>query len=688
MQPRLETSPTSLLSTLFAQIFAGNTGLDIYTHASSELYQDLFGSGIYCGKGIYDVEAFTRSLEGRIPENALLSHDLLEGVHGRTALASDIIVYEQYPENYGTYSRRMHRWVRGDWQLVPWLLLRVPSFHGGPLQNRLSPIDRWKILDNLRRSIVGPCLCLVLVMGWTVLPFSPLLTTLLVLLILQFPLMPALTEPRGFRRALARCCLALVFLLHESIVVIDAVARVFFRTRISGKHMLQWTSSASTALSFSSRSLRSALWRDMLWSPLLAVGIGALVVWLRPTALFSAAPVLAAWALAPEIARWISLPRRSRITPLTEQEEKRMRLLARRTWLFFETFVGPSDQWLPIDNYQEFPLEQTAHRTSPTNIGLMLLSTLSACDLGYIGHGELALRLRRSFDSIGRLARYRGHLLNWYETRNLEPLLPRYVSTVDSGNYAGCLLALKKGCEDAARGPVIPVDLWRGLCDSLALVEESLVNLEHQVDGSMINAESELAAAALRDALVRVHGQIDEEQNPPIARAYAVVATLCDDTSRALKSALLTLLQTGVYRHEAELLHSLRTSVQSFEQHIEQMRREIDAVLPWLPLADDAAACELAFHAHLRLDEVPDAARTLNSTLMNWASEQRRLGSLSRDIEGSISRLREAFARGEERATALRQELLSLAADAGHEAYAMDFRLLFDARRKLFHIGY
>lgn len=688
VQPRLETSATSVLSTRFSQIFADNEGFDIYTHASSDIYQDLFGAGIYCGKGIYDVDAFTRSLKGRVPENALASHDLFEGVHGRTALASDIVLYEQYPDHYATYSRRMHRWVRGDWQLFPWLLPSVPSSAVGRVRNRLAPIDRWKIADNLRRSLVAPCVCLLLVAAWTVLPVSPLLVTLLALGALLAPLTPAFAVPRRRCEALARCALAIVFLLHEATVVVDAIARVLVRTTITRRHLLQWTSAANTALGLSSRRSRAALWLEMLWSPLFAVGIAALIAWLRPTALFCAGPVLVAWALAPEVARWLSKQRRVQSVPLAPADEIRLRLLARRTWHFFETFVGPADQWLPIDNYQEAPREQTAHRTSPTNIGLMLLSTLSAYDLGYIGPSELALRLRNSFDTIGRLTRYRGHLLNWYETKNLEPLLPRYVSTVDSGNLAGCLLALKKGCHDAARGSVIPAQTWLGLGDSLALVEDSLAGLEARVDASKRSPESKAATSSLRAVLKRMHIDVEGGRNASMATAYARLVALCDETSVNLSRVLLTLLQTGVYRHEADHLHSLRETMRCLEKHLQQLRREIDSVVPWLSLAGELAGHALNLATPLRLGEVPAAAQRLGAELDTWESEQRRSGPLSDELERSITRLREAFARGSERAKALRDELLSLADRANHEAYAMDFRLLFDGERKLFHIGY
>jgi len=232
--------------------------------------------------------------------------------------------------------------------------------------------------------------------------------------------------------------------------VVDAIARVVVRMTITRRHMLEWTSAAYAAYRIEAASLRALSWRTMLPSPIAAVAIAAAIAWARPSAGVVAAPVLLMWFLAPEVARWLSQPLRESTEHLRPAERRKLRLLARRTWRFFDAFVGPNDQWLPIDNYQEDPREQTAHRTSPTNIGMMLLATLSGYDFGYVGPSELAVRVRRAFESIGRLAHYQGHLLNWYDTKSLQPLLPRYVSTVDSGNLAGCLLALKQGCKEAA----------------------------------------------------------------------------------------------------------------------------------------------------------------------------------------------------------------------------------------------
>ena len=652
VQPRIEISPSSARRTRFSRIAAGDIGFDIYTHAVSEVYQDLFGSGIYVGKGIYDVDAFPHSIEGRVPENALVSHDLFEGVHGRTALATDIILFESYPSNYAAYSMRMHRWVRGDWQLLPWLFPKVPSSDGRSLRNRLAPIDRWKIFDNLRRSLSGPFLFLLLVLGWIWLPGSPLLWTLGALAILIGPALPALARDAQMRPFnLARLGLAVAFIAYEASVAFDAIARVVVRMTITRRHLLEWTSAAHAAYGIEAKSPRRVFWRTMSASAVLALASGTLVASIRPSALVVAAPLLLIWSLAPEIARWVSQPLRSRAEPLGPAERRRLRLLARRTWRFFDAFVGPNDQWLPVDNYQEDPREQTAHRTSPTNIGLMLAATLTGYDFGYIGPSELSLRVRRAFESISRLSHYQGHLLNWYDTKNLQPLLPRYVSTVDSGNFAGCLLALKQGCREVAVAPVLRAAPWDGLADSIGLLEEVVGSLKDPSAHSLMSV-----IARMQEAAAHAHDNL--------ADAYPTLRTLCDEVSAELDRELLGFLETGAQRQEPDVLRALRMSIDRLHHRLQQMRWELDALLPWLALTDEAAAGAVVLPVGLRLDEIPAAAQRLRAELRAWADGRREQGELSPELETSANRLDEAFRSAETNAMTLNVELLDLAARA------------------------
>jgi cyclic beta-1,2-glucan synthetase len=674
-QPRVETSPSTSRQTLFSRLYAGDIGFDIYTHACSELYQDLFGSGIYVGKGVYDVDAFMRSLAGRTPENAIVSHDLFEGIHGRTALATDIVLFESYPSNYATYVLRMHRWLRGDWQLFPWLFPRVPSA-SGHVRNSLGFIDRWKIIDNLRRSLSSPSLLVLLVLGWVWSPGNAWAWTLGTLAVLVAPLLPALvTRRHGRLRVLGRGVLAVALLPYEAFVVLDAVGRVFVRKVITGRHLLQWTSAAHTAFGVNTRSLRGALWPRMIGSPLFGVGIGALTAWVRPSALVVAAPLLILWIAAPEIAIWVSRPVRPRDERITPSQERKLRLLARRTWRFFEVFVGPNDQWLPIDNYQEEPREQTAHRTSPTNIGLMLVATVSAYDFGYIGPSELSLRVRRAFDSISRLPHYQGHLFNWYDTRNLQPLLPRYVSTVDSGNYAGCLVALKHACEEVVVASVLRAEPWDGLRDSVDLLAE------------VVETFPKSRADPLRAVLAQILQAISLARGNPRG-AYPTLRRLCDEASRELDQELLALLDVVGHQQTAERLHALRTSVARFHEHLQQIRRELDALLPWLALESEADLHGIQLPSALRLDEIPAASRRLRLELDAKEGERRRRGDESIGHEAAARKLADAFRSSEANAVALVAELTALALRAEEEMRGMDFKLLYDVERKLFRIGY
>jgi cyclic beta-1,2-glucan synthetase len=360
---------------------------------------------------------------------------------------------------------------------------------------------------------------------------------------------------------------------------------------------------------------------------------------------------------------------------ISQSERQKLRLLARRTWRFFDVFVGPNDQWLPVDNHQEDPREQTAHRTSPTNIGLMLVATLSAYDFGYVGLSELSLRVRRTFDSVSRMPHYQGHLLNWYDTRNLQPLLPKYVSTVDSGNFAGCLLALKQGCKELVGAPVVRAEAWEGLRDSIDLLEEAV-----ETAPSAPVASLRLVIAQIRRALVHACGDLPD--------TYATLRRLCEETSPELDRQLLTFLEAGAHRQEAELLRAVRTSIERLHQHLHRMRRELDALLPWLALKEDADAHAMELPTNLCLNEISAASKRLVAVLDEKELERHRSGKGAPALDASALRLSTALRSADASATALVAELEALAARADEEVRGMDFRLLYDGERRLFHIGY
>ncbi len=464
LQPRVSVTMASASSSLFARLYAGHTGVDPYTTAVSDTYQDVFGEGIFTGKGIYDVDAFIASLAGRVPENALLSHDLFEGLYARTALVTDIEVVDDYPSSVLAHTRRQHRWVRGDWQILWWLLPFVPT-HSGFTRNHLPLISRFKIFDNLRRSLLAPATLLLLLLAWTVLPGSPAVWTAFVLLAVAFPFYPVVLKALGGRRprqpwraslrtfwedattALARAGLQLTFVANQAFEDAHAIAVTLVRLGVTRRGLLEWeTAAAGAARSSGPRSFLI----KMMASPALALGALVLIVLARPEALLPAGPLLALWAAAPLVAYSLSRPAPGRRDELTGEDRELLLDIARDTWRFFEKFMGPEDHGLPPDNLQEIPEPRLAHRTSPTNIGMGLMATLAASDLGFISREELAERFERCLNTMEGLERFEGHFLNWYDTRSLAPLSPRYVSTVDSGNLAGALIAVAGGLKQLA----------------------------------------------------------------------------------------------------------------------------------------------------------------------------------------------------------------------------------------------
>jgi cyclic beta-1,2-glucan synthetase len=468
LQPRVSVTTSSAAGSRFARIFAGHTGVDPYTTAVSDTYQDLFAEGNFTGKGLYDVDAFIAALDGRVPDNALLSHDLFEGVHARTALVTDVEVVDDYPSSVLAHTRRQHRWARGDWQILAWLFPFVPT-RAGLRRNRLPLISRWKIFDNLRRSGTAPATVALLVGAWTVLPGNPVLWTAAILAGIGFPVYPLLLEalwgPRpqqpwrifvrelaeDAKTALARITLQLTFLANDACAMAHAIVITLFRLVFTHRRLLEWeTAAASSARGAdlaNGTGPRSFL-VGMAASPAVALASSTLILACRPGALVAAAPVLALWAVAPLVAYRLSQHVARERLELGEDDRQLLLDLARRTWRWFETFMGPEDHGLPPDNFQELPEARVAHRTSPTNIGMGLLSTLAAHDLGFIQTPELAERIDATLTTIEGLERLEGHLFNWYDTLSLAPLPPRYVSTVDSGNLAGALIVTSEGLRE------------------------------------------------------------------------------------------------------------------------------------------------------------------------------------------------------------------------------------------------
>jgi cyclic beta-1,2-glucan synthetase len=483
LQPRVGVSVQSSAQSRLASIYSGQTGFDIYTHATSDVYQDLYGEGIFVGKGIYEVDTLHRVLDRRFPSNALLSHDLVEGAYARAGLVSDIEVIEDYPSHYSAHNRRKHRWMRGDWQIAGWLLPLVPEESGRRVPNPLSVVSRWKILDNLRRSLVEPAIFALFLLGWLCLPGGPVAWTAATVVILFLPALCQLAFDivnatvlgkrsivrdalNGFLNAGIANWLTITFLAHQALLSMDAVVRTMVRRLITRQRLLQWETAAEAELAGDKRTTLDIY---LNWTPALALGL-FLFVWLvRPGALLAALPILLLWALSKPVSLWLNRPPRAPRKEMSDRNRWLLRESALRTWHYFDTFSTEEHHWLIPDNVREENTE-VAPRISPTNLGLLLNARQVACEFGYLTVPEFAQQSLRTLATVLQLPKHRGHLLNWYDTRTLTPLTPAIVSSVDSGNLVASLWTLQQGSLDLLRRPLFPRELAEGLFDHLYLL--------------------------------------------------------------------------------------------------------------------------------------------------------------------------------------------------------------------------
>ncbi len=569
LQPRVAESMAAGGRSWFLHLFGGESGVDPYTRTVSDVYQDVFAEGSFIGKGIYDVDAFEQVLKNQFPDNLILSHDLLEGSYARAALVSDVQLYESSPPSYLADVSRRHRWVRGDWQIMPWLFPWVPGPNGAWLHNPLSALSRSKIFDNLRRSLVPAALVLVLAAGWSLLRPAWLVTLVVAGVSLLTPLLRSLVvllnwprdlpiglhlraALRSIGRDLAQAGLSLAFLPYEAYSNLDAVIRTGVRMHLTHTHLLEWTTSSEAARSTAANSLLG-IFRAMAIAPALATALAFGISFQHVETLMASGPLLALWFVSPGLAWWISRPSVRRAERPTEDQAAFLNDLARRTWRFFETFVGPADHWLPPDNFQEHPTAVVAHRTSPTNIGLALLANLTAYDFGYISVDQLIDRTSHTLDTMEGLERFRGHFFNWYDTLSLKPLPPRYVSTVDSGNLAGHLLCLRAGLNDLPDRPILSPrafeglrTTWRALLDAAAQSkrpdrgEHAWAELKARIHGlsvpldSLEQGNSLHRLPELAELASELAGALGASADPDIAWWAQALNRQCQDHSTTL----------------------------------------------------------------------------------------------------------------------------------------------------------
>jgi len=777
LQPRVSLSLSATTRSLFSRIFAASAGIDPYTTAVSDVYQDMFGSGSFTGKGIYDVDAFEAAVGQTFPDNSILSHDLIEGNYARCGLATDIELLDDFPARYHAFARREHRWIRGDWQLLPWLLPTVPTPkddsvpdnaggdqgirpaaghnlpspplwgrgvggegdepspakapHPQPLspeyrgegrtsaaarltkrRNPLPALERWKILDNLRRSLIPPALLLLMALSF-IFPVGPIWFWMgLALLVVALPLVLLLPSAlvnllhgdslqlclsgvlETLQATAGQVILRFIFLAEQARLSLDAIGRTLVRVFITRRNLLEWETAASTERRLGGGFVNFCL---NMWPTLVMVGgLGIVVCLARPAALPVAGPILVIWFLSPSVAFWVSRPQRIKEMPLNEEDRRELRRLARKTWSFFETFIGEADHWLPPDNYQEDPKGEVAHRTSPTNIGLYLLGLLAAHDFGYLSLPGLLERLEKTFAILDRLERFHGHFYNWYDTITLRPLQPGYVSTVDSGNLLACLETLKQGLREKTEERIPGPSLRLGLADTLGLIAEEF----HAMELPSL-AEPLALFQVMEDDLKDLDRQLTTE--PSDLCAWNQWFGDLDRVAQQFRAHLQTL--AGILQ---EVPDDLERWAGAFAAQVSDRRAELGRLMPWLDILGEAKGNDARqvegdpkhsgpWQALRKRLNSPSSIAELQARVEDWKAEVSSLGAQNRstyaanDDSGSeAERLQRlpSMLEVESAAGTWLERSQSLAERAQALAHEMDFKLLYNEQRNLFSIGY
>ena len=708
LQPRVTPSlPIDRGGSLFQRISSGPAGIDPYASAVSDVYQDLFGEGSYIGKGIYDLDAFESALAGRVPENALLSHDLFEGIFARAGLVTDIEFFEEFPSHYEIAKVRQHRWARGDWQLLPWIIGHAPDASGAPVRSSIPLIGRWKMLDNLRRALFAPAAFVTLIAGWT-LPFAePLIWTTFVLGCIAIPallhvLIGAIPRRRGISKrsyvravatdvmlAMSHIAFTVALLADQAWLMADAMLRTLWRVYVTRRRLLEWVTAAQAQSDFT-LSLGSC-YRRMSRTVALAIAVGILVaVWAPETWPF-AAPFSVLWALSPLVAYWTSLPPpATEAQPLSEAEARTLQLTARRTWRFFETFVTAQEHALPPDNFQEDPTPVIAHRTSPTNLGLYLLSIIAAHDFGWIGTVDAVERLEATLATMRGLERFRGHFYNWYDTRDLRPLDPKYISSVDSGNLAGHLIALGQACEELVERPLLGPHVLAGIADNILLLRQSTreIGADRRTQ-TVTRKHLDEAIDALTAALTPV---------PETPSDWFVKLNELESRAQTMTDIASTLTAERGDRSDAELLawaDAVRAGIASHA-------RDLDMAIPGAELLSGRAQLNRTSISQRDLDlalegfslsmppliDAPARSEGVVRELTRLRERFARDGTTQRDASAGIDAIMNGLGRSARASETLLHRLSTLRQLTKTLFEEMEFGFLFDSTRKLFSIGY
>jgi cyclic beta-1,2-glucan synthetase len=663
LQPRVGVSVQSSARSRLASIYSGQTGIDIYTRAASDVYQDLYGEGIFVGKGIYEVDAVRRVLDRRFPRNALLSHDLVEGAYARAGLVSDVEIIEDYPSHYSAHNRRKHRWLRGDWQIAEWLRPIVPDESGQKVSNPLSMVSRWKIFDNLRRSLVEPALFILFLLGWLCLPGRPEAWTVATICILWLPALVQLAFDiaralilekaaivndglNAFADASIANWLTVTFLAHQALLSLDAMVRTIVRRMITRQRLLQWETAAQAELAGYKRTILD-IYLDS--TPLLALGLFFLVWAVHRRALPAALPILLLWAFSKPISIWLNRPPRAPRKELAQRHQWLLRHTALRTWRYFAEFSTEEHHWLIPDNVVEEDTKVAA-RISTTNLGLLLNARQVACEFGYLTVPEFAQQTLRTLETVSQLERHRGHLLNWYDTRTLSPITPSFVSSVDNGNLVASLWTLQQGSKELLEQPLLQHELPDGFLDCLYA-------LKH-------------LRALPRRKFASIKRVIEGED---------WLAYLLDPPEAALKDLRQT---TSNPRHAAEA----QWFRQQAEERLSRVCRAVQLYAPWLlpefaPLKSDPVV-----HRQGRPEDLP-SLRLMPAYIDALAARLRAASPASVECNALYQQLLALLPGARAHVIRLIDDLKNIANQAATLVDEMDFGILLNRSRDLLSIG-
>jgi len=677
LQPRVEISIDSAQRSRLASIFSADAGFDIYARAASDVYQDLFGEGSFTGKGIYEVETFQQVLEHRFPCNVILSHDLVEGSYARAGLVSDIEVVDDYPSHMSAFSRRKHRWVRGDWQIIFWLLPRVPDFFGKYSQNPLSVISRWKILDNLRRSLTEIATFVMFLCAWLFFPGKAVYWTLATLAVIAAPTYYqfAMSIMRAGKNILTgtfwkewatdfgisqvNLFIRIASLCHQSLVTIDAIVRSIVRMTVTHERLLEWETAAEAESSYGKKSPVETY---LQLTPWIAFLVGVIVALERPASFIIALPLLVLWGLSKPIEQWFDLPLRKPDSKIEAEDKKLLRHSALRTWRMFREFSTAEESFMIPDTIMK-PDSLVVHRISTTNLGLLLNARLAATDLGFLTLPEFLTDTERSFDSIDRMPRHNGQMYNWYDNRTLEAVKPRFVSAVDNGNLVCALWTVKQGCLGAIHEPIFRPETLQGLRDHLDTIEEIF-----KAEG-----QEESLLAGVREMKQKVGSLTDSPAT------WLEGLTGCERVIVALAKKLAsdpieTEAQWWVYELRLRISH-LESLVYDFAPWLQPQFAKCTA---------EPGMLEMVQSEKLTLESLPKVCHTLDQKMWRMLEE----GGANIESRSALQLLRSAVGRTSSIAKSMTTRLERVAERADALAKSMDFNFFFDAKKKLMFTGY